>query len=216
MPSLWCSEWWLCCAESAESGGCAESVESGGCPECDGYHDCRPVAVVYNKESAQTLHAVGQVAVGEVAMGQVAVDDEERRPSISTDVHRSVRTKPDTLPSGKNPRSEGSADPAIDCVACWPTLLSMAHAKLSSHEAALCEERGNAGPVECPLLLAGEAVRTQTDASLSSQDAIRHNQMTIMEQRCHITQGVHVIIGFNQPFIRPLHKLPHIIRKLEP
>nr|XP_025648015.1 uncharacterized protein LOC112742994 [Arachis hypogaea] len=99
-------EWWLCCAESAEnggcperdgcaesaeSGGCAESVESGGCPECDGYHDCRPVAVVYNKESAQTLHA-------EVAVGQVAVDDEERTPSISTDVRRSVCTNPGTPP----------------------------------------------------------------------------------------------------------------------
>ncbi|RYQ80105.1 hypothetical protein Ahy_Scaffold1g106732 isoform A [Arachis hypogaea] len=130
------------CAENggcSERGGCAQSAESGDWPESE--HDCRPVAVVYNKESAQTLHA-------EVAVGQVAVDDEERRPSISTDVHRSVRTNPDTLPSGKNPRSEGGADPAVDCVACWPTPLSMPHAKLSSHVATLHVERRNADQLE--------------------------------------------------------------------
>ncbi|RYR50341.1 hypothetical protein Ahy_A07g036935 [Arachis hypogaea] len=95
----------------AESGGCAETAENGGCSECDGYHDCRPVAVVYNKKTAQTLHA--KVAEGEVVVGQVAVDDEERIPSISTDVRRSACTNPGTQPSVKNPRSEGGAGPAV-------------------------------------------------------------------------------------------------------
>ncbi|RYR04778.1 hypothetical protein Ahy_B06g084555 [Arachis hypogaea] len=70
----------------------------------------------------------------------------------------------------------------------------MSHAKLSSHEAALREEPYNAGPVECPLLYAGEAVRTQTDASLGPQGAIRYTRTTTTEQRYHTHQDVHVTL----------------------
>ncbi|RYQ83239.1 hypothetical protein Ahy_B10g101886 [Arachis hypogaea] len=153
------------CAESGdcpESGGCADSAESGDCPECDGYHDCGPVAVVYNKETAQTLHAEVDPEV-QVVVVQVAVDVEERTPTISADVHTSPRTNPGTPPSVKSPRLEGGAATATDYFSCWPTPLSMPHAKLSSHEATLREERCNAGLVECPLLRMGEVVHTQTE-----------------------------------------------------
>ncbi|QHO13338.1 uncharacterized protein DS421_15g514650 [Arachis hypogaea] len=184
------------CAESAESGDCSESgdcpesTESGDCPECDGYHDCGPVAVVYNKETAQTLHAEVDLEV-QVAVVQVAVDAEERTQTILVYVRTRPRTNLGTPPWVKSPRLERGTDPATDCFAYWPTLLSMSYAKLSSHEVVLREERCNAGRAECPLLLAGEVVHTQTDASLDPQDAIRHTQTTTKEQRCHTPQDDH-------------------------
>ncbi|RYR57190.1 hypothetical protein Ahy_A05g022927 isoform B [Arachis hypogaea] len=84
-----------------------------------------------------------------------------------------ARTNPDT------PRSEGGADPVVECFACCPSPLSMPHAKLSSHKAALCEE-------PC------KTVRTQTDASLGPQGAIRYTRTTTTEQRYHTRQDVHV------------------------
>ncbi|KAL4275116.1 hypothetical protein AHAS_Ahas20G0075000 [Arachis hypogaea] len=43
-----------------------------GCGDCHGYHDCGLVAVVYNKETAQTLHT--KVVPKVLAMVLVAVD----------------------------------------------------------------------------------------------------------------------------------------------
>ncbi|RYQ84626.1 hypothetical protein Ahy_B10g104071 [Arachis hypogaea] len=46
--------------------------------------------------------------------------------------------------------------------------------------------------LECPLLVAGDVVHTQTDALLGSQGAIRYIRTITMEQRCHTPQDVHV------------------------
>ncbi|KAL4322022.1 hypothetical protein AHAS_Ahas14G0168900 [Arachis hypogaea] len=91
------------CAHYADCDVCDDCLRRGRrigrggwthCGECDGYHDFGSVAVVYNKETAQTLHAEVDLEV-QVAIVLVAdMDDEECAPTISSYVHTSPHTNP--------------------------------------------------------------------------------------------------------------------------